>query len=160
MPCPPAAGKPFDPEGVAESVAHVRTLIDAEVAAGIPLSRSEWEAQQGGRRQMGRQVLGCSQQLWPTCPHTCAAPPAILWTAVVVGGFSQGGHVAYKTALQQPAGAPLGGCVALSTWLEPSLKDVRRCRCPCCCLRCRHAQLLRSGVGEVWGCGSHTLLGA
>ena len=36
---------------------------------------------------------------------------------IVVGGFSQGGHVALKTALQH---APrLAGCVALSTWLEP-----------------------------------------
>ncbi|PSC76869.1 acyl-thioesterase 2 [Micractinium conductrix] len=41
---------------------------------------------------------------------------------IVVGGFSQGGHVAYKTALTHPD--PLGGCIALSTWLEPSLKDV------------------------------------
>lgn len=36
---------------------------------------------------------------------------------IVVGGFSQGGHIALKAALQH---APtLAGCVALSTWLEP-----------------------------------------
>lgn len=73
-------GRPFDPEGVAAAVSHVRTLIEQEVAAGIPLSR------------------------------------------IVVGGFSQGGHVAYKAALTHPQ--PLAGCIALSTWLEPSLKDV------------------------------------
>jgi lysophospholipase-1 len=40
-------------------------------------------------------------------------PPA----RVVVGGFSQGGHVALKAAL---ARAPrLAGCAALSTWMEP-----------------------------------------
>jgi len=38
---------------------------------------------------------------------------------IVLGGFSQGGHIALKTALMHsPA---LAGCVALSTWLEPSL---------------------------------------
>ncbi|PRW60012.1 Acyl- thioesterase 1 [Chlorella sorokiniana] len=73
-------GKPFDQEGVAEAVEHVRGLIQQEVEAGIPLNR------------------------------------------IVVGGFSQGGHVAYKVALQHPQ--PLGGCAALSTWLEPSLQDV------------------------------------
>ena len=67
---------------MAESVQHVRTLIEQEVAAGIPLHR------------------------------------------IVVGGFSQGGHVAYKAVLT--AEKPLGGCVALSTWLEPSLKNERR----------------------------------
>jgi predicted esterase len=36
---------------------------------------------------------------------------------IVVAGFSQGGHLAYKTALSHPQ--PLAGCVALSTWLEP-----------------------------------------
>ena len=46
----------------------------------------------------------------PTRPPSCRA------TAL------QGGHVAYKTALTHPD--PLGGCIALSTWLEPSLKDV------------------------------------
>lgn len=33
------AGKPFDPEGVAEAVEHVRGLIQQEVEAGIPLNR-------------------------------------------------------------------------------------------------------------------------
>lgn len=75
-----AAGKPFDPEGVAAAVAHVNTLIEEEVAAGVPRHR------------------------------------------IVVGGFSQGGHVAYKTVLS--AAQPLAGCIALSTWLEPSLKEV------------------------------------
>jgi pimeloyl-ACP methyl ester carboxylesterase len=37
---------------------------------------------------------------------------------IVLGGFSQGGHVALKAALTHPA--RLAGCVALSTWLEPS----------------------------------------
>lgn len=78
-------GKPFDPAGVAESVAHVQSLIAEEVAAGIPLNR------------------------------------------IVVGGFSQGGHVAYKTVLTNDA--PLAGCIALSTWMEPSLKEVGRVPC-------------------------------
>ncbi|KAL4459022.1 hypothetical protein ABPG75_013887 [Micractinium tetrahymenae] len=73
-------GKPFDPQGVAESVDYVRGLIAEEIAAGIPLNR------------------------------------------IVVGGFSQGGHIAYKTVLTHPQ--PLAGCVALSTWLEPSIKEV------------------------------------
>lgn len=34
-----SAGKPFDPEGVAEAVEHVRGLIQQEVEAGIPLNR-------------------------------------------------------------------------------------------------------------------------
>lgn len=84
LPCsyclPHTAGKPFDPTGTAESVDYVRTLIEQEVAAGIPPER------------------------------------------IVVGGFSQGGHIAYKTVLTHPV--PLAGCAALSTWLEPSLKDV------------------------------------
>lgn len=37
---------------------------------------------------------------------------------IVVGGFSQGGHIALRTALQHPV--KLAGCAALSTWLEPS----------------------------------------
>mmetsp|Transcript_35018 Transcript_35018/g.99255 ORF Transcript_35018/g.99255 Transcript_35018/m.99255 type:complete len:274 (+) Transcript_35018:313-1134(+) len=36
---------------------------------------------------------------------------------IVVAGFSQGGHLALKTVLQSPV--RLGGCVAMSTWLEP-----------------------------------------
>lgn len=39
LPCPLAPGKPFDPEGVAEAVEHVRSLIAEEVAAGVPPSR-------------------------------------------------------------------------------------------------------------------------
>lgn len=35
----PLAGKPFDPEGVAEAVEHVRALIREEVEAGVPLNR-------------------------------------------------------------------------------------------------------------------------
>ena len=58
-------------------MAHVRELVQAEVAAGVPASR------------------------------------------IVVGGFSQGGHIAYKAVLTHPE--PLAGCLALSTWLEPSL---------------------------------------
>ena len=42
---------------------------------------------------------------------------------VLLGGFSQGGHVALKTALAHKP--PLAGCVALSTWLEPGHIDVR-----------------------------------
>lgn len=41
---------------------------------------------------------------------------------IVVGGFSQGGHVALRTALQ--SSARLAGCVAMSTWLEPSPFDI------------------------------------
>jgi predicted esterase len=59
----------------------VRSLVEEEVAAGIPRNR------------------------------------------IVVGGFSQGGHIAYKTVLTSEQ--PLAGCIALSTWLEPSLKKVR-----------------------------------
>lgn len=42
---------------------------------------------------------------------------------IVVGGFSQGGHIALRTALQHPV--KLAGCAALSTWLEPSPFEVR-----------------------------------
>lgn len=42
----------------------------------------------------------------------------------VVGGFSQGGHIAYKTVLTHPQ--PLAGCAALSTWLEPSIREASR----------------------------------
>lgn len=42
----------------------------------------------------------------------------------VVGGFSQGGHIAYKTVLTHSQ--PLAGCAALSTWLEPSIKEASR----------------------------------
>ena len=35
---------------------------------------------------------------------------------IVVAGFSQGGHVALKTALLHPH--PLAACVGLSTWCE------------------------------------------
>jgi predicted esterase len=37
---------------------------------------------------------------------------------VVLGGFSQGGHVALKTMIKQ-IGMNLGGYMALSTWIEP-----------------------------------------
>lgn len=37
---------------------------------------------------------------------------------ILVGGFSQGGHIALRTALQH--NSKLAGCVAMSTWLEPS----------------------------------------
>jgi len=37
---------------------------------------------------------------------------------IILGGFSQGGHIALKTALQHPA--RLAGCLALSTWMEPA----------------------------------------
>lgn len=41
---------------------------------------------------------------------------------IVLGGFSQGGHIALKAALMH---APrLGGCAALSTFLEPSLTEI------------------------------------
>ena len=42
---------------------------------------------------------------------------------IVVGGFSQGGHIALRSALQHRP-LPLAGCVALSTWLEPSPFDI------------------------------------
>lgn len=41
---------------------------------------------------------------------------------IVLGGFSQGGHIALKTALMHSS--TLAGCVALSTWLEPSPFEV------------------------------------
>jgi predicted esterase len=37
---------------------------------------------------------------------------------IVVGGFSQGGHIAIKTCLT--SALRLGGCVSLSTWMEPA----------------------------------------
>ena len=43
---------------------------------------------------------------------------------IVVGGFSQGGHIALRAALQHHT--RLAGCVALSTWLEPSPFEVRQ----------------------------------
>ncbi|KAK9811818.1 hypothetical protein WJX72_010752 [[Myrmecia] bisecta] len=39
---------------------------------------------------------------------------------IVVGGFSQGGHIAFKTLLA--ARRALAGCIALSTWLEPTFQ--------------------------------------
>lgn len=78
-------GKAMDPEGVAESMAHVNALIDAEVRGGVPPSR------------------------------------------IVVGGFSQGGHIALKVALTHTP--PLAGCAALSTWLEPSKFEVSSQSC-------------------------------
>ena len=66
----------FDPEGTAESVAYVASLVAEEIAAGIPPER------------------------------------------IVVGGFSQGGHIALKASLQHPT--KLAGCAAMSTWMEPS----------------------------------------
>ena len=47
---------------------------------------------------------------------------------IVLGGFSQGGHVALKTLLRQ-SGHRLAGYMALSTWLEPvaaSIDDAGR----------------------------------
>jgi lysophospholipase I len=70
----------FDPDGVAESVEYVKTLVQKEIANGIPASR------------------------------------------IVVGGFSQGGHIALKTAL--PAKDRLAGCLALSTWMEAAQMDI------------------------------------
>ena len=65
-------GKPFDPEGVAEAVAHVRSLIQEEVAAGVPPSRIVvggfsqvrgccWHGTEGGR------AGGASQGWHGTC---------------------------------------------------------------------------------------------
>jgi len=42
---------------------------------------------------------------------------------IVLGGFSQGGHVALKTLFEKEL--KLAGCLALSTWIEPQLKMVR-----------------------------------
>ena len=50
---------------------------------------------------------------------------------VVVAGFSQGGHLALKTALFSPQ--RLAGCVALSMWLEPLKDQVMGCSKPCLC---------------------------
>lgn len=69
------AGKPFDPQGVEESIAYIRSLIQNEIQSGISANR------------------------------------------IVIGGFSQGGHIALKTALRQDS--LLAGCVGLSTWMEP-----------------------------------------
>lgn len=74
-------GKGFDPPGVEESVEYIKTLVEKEVQAGIPVDR------------------------------------------IVVGGFSQGGHVALKTVLQYAN--KLAGCVAMSTWIEPTPMKVR-----------------------------------
>lgn len=48
---------------------------------------------------------------------------------ILVAGFSQGGHLALKTALFSPQ--RLAGCVALSTWLEPLKDQVMGCSQPC-----------------------------
>lgn len=42
---------------------------------------------------------------------------------IVVLGFSQGGHIALKTALG--VDGTLAGCVALSTWLDPIKDEVK-----------------------------------
>ena len=60
---------------VAESVAYLHELIEAQKAKGIAADR------------------------------------------IVVGGFSQGGNIALKAFMSSKE--KLGGCVALSTWLEP-----------------------------------------
>lgn len=136
---PARPGKPFDPEGVAEAVAHVRSLIDEEVAAGIPPSRivvggfsqvggrAKGALRDGhtppGRAQPVRWLAGSrapsSHQMPPPPPFR----PATLCPLPAPAARAQGGHVAYKAVLGHPE--PLGGCAALSTWLEPSLKDVR-----------------------------------
>ena len=46
----------------------------------------------------------------------------IPYDRILVGGFSQGGHIALRTALEH--NPKLAGCVAMSTWLEPSPFDV------------------------------------
>jgi hypothetical protein len=80
--CTAPAGKPFDPEGVGESVAHVRSLIGTEVAAGIPLSRSKWAACRcGSWHTTGCRPAhrGSHHELWPHLPATIclpAIPPA------------------------------------------------------------------------------------
>lgn len=62
-----------DDDGLAQSAAYVQSLLDAELAAGVPRAR------------------------------------------LFVAGFSQGGAVALAVALRQAE--PLGGVLALSTWL-------------------------------------------
>ena len=53
---------------------------------------------------------------------------------IVIAGFSQGGHVALKTALLHPH--PLAACVGLSTWCEQTspvrcvLLSLGTCRLP------------------------------
>ena len=47
------------------------------------------------------------------------AAKGILPERIVVGGFSQGGHIALKSLFK--ASQPLAACIALSTWLEPGL---------------------------------------
>lgn len=41
---------------------------------------------------------------------------------IILLGFSQGGHIALKATLQ--SGAPIAGCVALSTWMDPVNSEV------------------------------------
>ena len=38
---------------------------------------------------------------------------------IAIGGFSQGGHISLKSLFRMKQ--PLAACIALSTWLEPSL---------------------------------------
>lgn len=42
---------------------------------------------------------------------------------IMVLGFSQGGHIALKTALGMDGS--IGGCIALSTWLDPIKIEVQ-----------------------------------
>jgi predicted esterase len=41
---------------------------------------------------------------------------------IVLGGFSQGGHIALKALFHKEL--TLAGCLALSTWLEPQKGQV------------------------------------
>ena len=76
---------------------------------------------------------------------------------IIVGGFSQGGAVALRVALQSQR--PLGGCVALSTWLHSRSLYPRKLG--------PHARTLRllqahgsadTVVSPLWGKASHELL--
>lgn len=108
---------------------------------------------QGGHVQEGLHLLIANQRgqvlLDPPQPCFCAAAglkhsaayvqglvdkeiaAGIPASRVVLAGFSQGGHLALKTALFSPQ--RLAGCVALSTWLEPLKNQVTGCSKPCLC---------------------------
>ena len=95
--------KSQDKAGTQAAVEYVSSLIQQEVAAGIPLDRIV--------------VAGFSQARTAPPPDCTISVRGLLRDGPMrAHGCSQGGHVSLKTALAQPQ--PIAACVGLSTWCE------------------------------------------
>eukprot|EP00887_Chlorella_sp_A99_P001667 scaffold8.g1667.t1 len=109
-------GKEMDPAGIRCSVEYVRGLVAAEVAAGIAPQRVVL----GGFSQASERLLRRMDAL--SLPCDAPNPVFVLPPRRAARARVQGGHIALKAALMH---APrLGGCAALSTFLEPSLTEI------------------------------------